>query len=95
MVQPPAEFTSALLGRFTNPTKSRPTPERRVTVATKPFGRDCGRIGNNQLPRPAQKVTSFRRDFAVRTTPPSVSASGTAAHVPDPPRGAAAFRSLS
>ena len=33
---------------FTNPTKSRPTPERHVTVATKSFGRDCGRIGNDR-----------------------------------------------
>jgi hypothetical protein len=28
--------------------QSRPTPTRHVTVATKPFGRSCGRIGNNR-----------------------------------------------
>jgi predicted regulator of Ras-like GTPase activity (Roadblock/LC7/MglB family) len=34
--------------RFTDPTKSRPAPERHATVATKSFGRDCGRIGNDR-----------------------------------------------
>jgi probable F420-dependent oxidoreductase len=32
----------------TDPAKSRPTPARHATVATKSFGRDCGRIGNDR-----------------------------------------------
>ncbi|WP_410631294.1 LLM class flavin-dependent oxidoreductase [Amycolatopsis sp. cmx-4-83] len=32
----------------TDPAKGRPTPARHATVATKSFGRDCGRMGNDQ-----------------------------------------------
>src|SRR5438552_16137846 len=33
--------------QVTNPAKSRPPLTRHVTVATKPFGRGCGRISND------------------------------------------------
>src|SRR2546421_7195483 len=43
---PAAASTSS--AAVTNPAKSRPPPARYVTVATKPFGRDCGRISSDR-----------------------------------------------
>ncbi|MFD9888504.1 amidohydrolase family protein [Amycolatopsis sp. NPDC059027] len=45
------ELIEASAKYFTNPAKSRPTPTQHVTVATKSFGRDCGRISNDRHSR--------------------------------------------
>jgi ribose transport system ATP-binding protein len=69
------QVTEAMIGRpvqalfrVTDPAKGRPTSARHVTVATKPFGRDCGRIGNDRHSKHGETGRELLRldEFALR-----------------------------